>query len=73
MRSAVLKKDFPPPTHSSIHCSCHCSSLPPSQATLELPEYAKRMAALYGGVFVLLGGPIAAQTFDPADQASPLY
>lgn len=39
-----------------------------SWATLELPEYAKRMAALYGGVFVLLGGPIAAQTFDPADQ-----
>ncbi|KAL4428459.1 hypothetical protein ABPG75_002548 [Micractinium tetrahymenae] len=39
-----------------------------SWATLELPEYAKRLAILYSGVFLLLGGPIAAQTFDPLEQ-----
>lgn len=38
------------------------------QATLELPQYAQRLAILYGGVFLLLGGPIAAQTFDPKEQ-----
>lgn len=37
-------------------------------ATLELPQYAQRLAILYGGVFLLLGGPIAAQTFDPKEQ-----
>lgn len=37
-------------------------------ATLELPEYAKRLAILYSGVFLLLGGPIAAQTFEPLEQ-----
>lgn len=38
------------------------------QATLELSEYAKRLIILWGGVFTLLGGPIAFQTFDPLDQ-----
>lgn len=38
------------------------------QATLDLPGYSKRLALLYGGVLLLLGGPIAAQTFDPLDQ-----
>lgn len=37
-------------------------------ATLDLPQYAQRLLILYGGVFLLLGGPIAAQTFDPLDQ-----
>ena len=36
------------------------------QATLELPQYSQRMLLLFGGTFALLGGPIAAQTFDPA-------
>eukprot|EP00887_Chlorella_sp_A99_P004946 scaffold4.g4946.t1 len=36
-----------------------------SWATLDLPSYLKRLAILYTAVFLLLGGPIAAQTFDP--------
>lgn len=36
--------------------------------TLELPQYAQRLGLLYGGMFLLLGGPIAAQTFDPQEQ-----
>lgn len=39
-----------------------------SWATLELSEYAKRLVILWGGVFTLVGGPIAFQTFDPFDQ-----
>ena len=35
------------------------------QATLDLPSYLKRLAVLYAAVFVVLGAPIAAQTFDP--------
>lgn len=39
-----------------------------SWATLGVGDYIKRLAILWGGVFALLGGPIAYQTFDPADQ-----
>jgi hypothetical protein len=39
-------------------------------ATLELPSYAQRLGLLYGGVFLLLGGPIAAQTFEPLEQVT---
>jgi hypothetical protein len=38
------------------------------QATLELRQYAQRLLLLYSAVFLLLGGPIAAQTFEPFDQ-----
>lgn len=41
-------------------------------ATLELPGFAGRLAAVYGAVFALIGGPIAYQTFDPAAQF-PLF
>ena len=43
-----------------------------SWATLDLPQYGQRLAALYAACFLLLGGPIAAQTFDPADQVRRL-
>jgi hypothetical protein len=39
-----------------------------SWGALDLPEYAKRLAALFAGTCALLAGPIAAQTFDPARQ-----
>lgn len=39
-----------------------------SWATLELGGYAARLAVLFAVVFVALGGPISAQTFDPARQ-----
>lgn len=39
-----------------------------SWATLALPAYATRLGALAGGVFAVLGGPIAYQTFDPLKQ-----
>lgn len=40
----------------------------PAQATLPLPQYGQRLLALYAGVLLLLGGPIAAQTFEPLEQ-----
>lgn len=39
-----------------------------SWATLGVGDYTKRLAILWGGVFAVLGGPIAYQTFDPVDQ-----
>ena len=55
----------PPHTHPRMLRTAGPSLLWP-QATLELPQYSQRMLLLFGGTFALLGGPIAAQTFDPA-------
>lgn len=44
----------------------------PAQATLPLPQYGQRLLALYAGVLLLLGGPIAAQTFEPLEQVGQL-
>ena len=35
------------------------------QATLDQPAYLKRLGVVWLLFFLLLGGPIAAQTFDP--------
>lgn len=40
------------------------------QATLPLPEYVGRLAAVFGGSCLLLGAPIAAQTFKPVEEVS---
>lgn len=61
------------PGAAPARCHAQVSSLPPiprPQATLELPSYAQRLGLLYGGVFLLLGGPIAAQTFEPLEQVT---
>lgn len=58
-----------PPLHHCCRClPPTCTATVPLQATLELPAYAQRLGLLYGGVFLLLGGPIAAQTFEPLEQ-----
>ena len=48
--------------------TCAVPPSAPAQATLPLPQYGQRLLALYGGVLLLLGGPIAAQTFEPLEQ-----
>ncbi|MEW5298128.1 MAG: hypothetical protein WDW36_001282 [Sanguina aurantia] len=39
-----------------------------SWGSLEIPEYVQRLAAVFTGFFVVISGPIAFQTFDPAEQ-----
>jgi hypothetical protein len=39
-----------------------------SWGTLDTPEYVKRLALLWSGVFAVVGGPIAFQTFSPMEQ-----
>jgi hypothetical protein len=39
-----------------------------SWGTLETSEYVKRMTLLWSGMFALVGGPIAFQTFAPTEQ-----
>eukprot|EP00884_Botryococcus_braunii_P007181 jgi/Botrbrau1/16464/Bobra.0142s0059.1 len=39
-----------------------------SWATLDLNGYLFRLSLVWGGFFLLIGGPIAYQTFDPFDQ-----
>ena len=42
------------------------------QATLELQQYAKRLAIVWLAIFTAVSGPIAYQTFDPSQQAHNL-
>lgn len=40
------------------------------QVLLDTPEFLKRFAIAWGGFFLLISGPISAQTFDPANHVS---
>ncbi len=38
------------------------------QATLPLPGYLARLGGVFFAAFLLLSGPVAAQTFDPLQE-----
>lgn len=38
------------------------------QGTLDTPEYVKKLVIIWAGMFALVGGPIAYQTFSPIEQ-----
>jgi hypothetical protein len=58
-------------------CMKQCKAFPRMtwglQATLDLTGYLSRLSLVWAGFFLLIGGPIAYQTFDPFDQVRTTF
>ena len=63
-----LEREVPPDQRPVNELQQLKDSLLYSWATLDSGAYSKRLIILWGGVFTLLSGPIAYQTFDPLYQ-----